>query len=106
MLAVAGFQLFADLQQFLNRNRRTRNRFLSFELTAFDSFRDRHFAFAREQRHHAHLAQVQTNRIVGFLQGAGGEIELNILVTDVFVIGRNGGSLLEQTFVGIGDWDV
>ena len=106
MLSLTPLQLFADLQQFPHGNRRTRNRFLRFHLAALDAFGDGDFAFARQQRHNAHLAQIQTNRIVGLLERAGGKIEFDVFVDLVFVISRDGRGLFEQTLVGIGDRNI
>ena len=47
------------------------------EYVGFDPFRDRDFAFAREQWDHAHFAQVESNRIVCLFKRARGEIELH-----------------------------
>ncbi len=41
--------------------------------------RNLHFAFAREQRHRAHLAQVHANRIVGLVQRTRRQIELGLV---------------------------
>jgi len=40
---------------------------------------DLHFALAGEQRDRAHLAQVHAHGVVGFFQGAGGEVEFDVL---------------------------
>ena len=44
-----------------------------------DALGDGDFAFAREQRHPPHLAQVHADRIVRLVQRAGGEVELRPL---------------------------
>jgi hypothetical protein len=46
------------------------------QLAALDALGDGHLAFAREQRHRAHLAQVHANGIVGLVERARREIEL------------------------------
>ena len=97
----AGGQLFADLQQFADGNRRAGDCFLGFDLAAFDAFRDGHFAFASQQRHHAHFAQVKPHRVVGFFQRARGKIQLEFIVTRFFVVRGDRGGLLDQPLVGI-----
>ena len=48
-------------------------------LSALDALGDFNFAFAREQRHGSHLAQVHADGIVGFFESAGGEVEFDVL---------------------------
>ena len=45
-------------------------------MSAFDAPRDLHFAFAREQRHRAHFAQVHPHRIVGLFADAGRQLQV------------------------------
>jgi len=102
-----GLQLGADFQEFLNCDWRPADCFLRLELAALDALGNDDFAFAREQRNHAHLAQIQTNRIVRLLQSAGGEIEFNVFVRLFFFINyTNCCGLLEQTCVGIRNGNV
>ena len=64
---------------FLAIERRARDRLDDRELAALDAPRDLDFAFAREQRHGAHLAQVHADRIVGLVERARREVELELL---------------------------
>src|SRR6267378_3550158 len=66
--ALAGVQLIAEQDHFLRDERRSRNRLDDGELSALDPPRDLDFAFAREQRHRAHLAQVHADRVVGLVE--------------------------------------
>ena len=61
---------------FLDHQRRARQRFQDRVLAALDAARDFDFAFAGEQRHRAHLAQVHAHRIVDLLADAGGQFEI------------------------------
>ena len=63
----------------LGDERRARDRLDDGELAALDAPRDLDFAFAREQRHRAHLAQVHADRIVGLVERARRQIELELL---------------------------
>ena len=67
-------------------------------MTALDALGDFHFAFAREQRHGPHLAQIHAHRVVGFFQSAGGEVEFDVLGAFFcileFFIERGGGRRL------------
>ncbi len=56
--------LLAHGDDFLNHQRRARERFQDGALAALDAARDFHFAIAREQRHGAHLAQVHADGVV------------------------------------------
>ena len=62
----------------LRDERRARDRLDDGELAALDAPRDLDFALAREQRHGAHLAQVHADRIVGLVERARREIELEL----------------------------
>ncbi len=75
---VAGVQLVAELDDLLGDERRARDRLDDGELAALDAPRDLDFALAREQRHRAHLAQVHADRIVGLVERARREIELEL----------------------------
>ncbi len=63
------------------------------ELTAFDALRDFDFALASKQGDRAHLAEVHADGVVGLLEGAGGEVEFDVvgvfagLVIGVAVVG-------------------
>ena len=64
---------------FLEIERRARDRFDDRQLAALDAARDLDFALAREQRHRAHLAQVHADRVVGLVERARREVELELL---------------------------
>ena len=64
---------------FLAIERRARDRLDDRELAALDAPRDLDLAFAREQRHRAHLAQVHADRVVGLVERARREVELELL---------------------------
>ena len=84
---------------FLAIERRARDRFDDRQLAALDAARDLDFALAREQRHRAHLAQVHADRVVGLVERARRQVELELLgpfrravdrldvVAQVFLIG-------------------
>ena len=63
-------QVFADGDDLANDDGRARQRLQHAQLAALDALGDFNFAFAREQRNRAHLAQIHADRIVGFLQSA------------------------------------
>ncbi len=48
-------------------------------MAALDALGNFNFAFAREQRNRAHLAQIHADRVISFFQRAGREIEFHIL---------------------------
>src|SRR6185437_6970985 len=73
----AALEIFGDGQHFANDDRRARDGFEYAELSALDALCDLDFAFAGEQGHGAHLAQVHADGIVGLFQRAGSEIELD-----------------------------
>ena len=58
---------------------RARDRLDDGELAALDALGDLDFALAREQRDGAHLAQVHADRIVGLVERARREVELELL---------------------------
>ena len=66
------------------------------DLAAFDALGDFNFAFAREQRHGSHLAQIHADGIVGFFESSGGEVELDVFALfrflELFVEGRDFGA--------------
>ncbi len=76
--AHALFQVVAHRQQFVNHDRRARERLEHAQLPALDPLRDLHFALARKQGHSPHLPQIHADGVVGFFQGAGGEVEFDI----------------------------
>ena len=93
--ADALLEVLAHRQQFVNDNRRPRERFQHPQLPALDALGDFHFAFAREQRHRPHLAQIHADGVVGFFQSAGSEVEFDVLADFSFffelLIERGGG---------------
>ena len=72
-------EILAQIEQFADHDRRTRKRLQHAQLAALDALGDFNFAFAREQRHGSHLAQVHADGVVGFFQRAGGEVEFDVL---------------------------
>ena len=59
--------------------RRPRNRLDDGQLAALDALGDLDFAFAGQQRDGAHLAEVHPDRVVGLVERAGRQIELELL---------------------------
>ena len=53
-------------------------------LAALDALGDLDLALAGEERHRAHLAQVHAHRVVGLVERAGGEVELDALLPSAF----------------------
>ena len=83
--AHALLEVLAHGQQFADHDGRARQRLEHADLAALDALGDFHFAFAREQRHGSHLAQIHADGIVGFFQSAGGEVEFDVLAFFGFV---------------------
>ena len=77
--ARAGFQLIAHRDDHLRDSRRPRDRLDDRELAAFDAAGNLDFAFAREERHGAHLAEVHADGIVGLVERARRQVELHLL---------------------------
>ncbi len=75
----AALQVFADGDDLADDDGRTRQRLQHAQLAALDALGDFYFAFARQQRHRPHLAQIHADRVVGFFQSAGREVELHVL---------------------------
>ena len=76
--ADAFFEVVAHREQFVNHDRRARKRLEHAQLSPLNALGDFHFAFARKQRNRPHLAQIHADRVVGFFQGAGGEVEFDV----------------------------
>src|SRR5262245_53144942 len=74
--ALAGAQLIAHADDRLGDRGHARDRLDDRQLAALDAPRDLDFAFAREERHGAHLAHVHADRIVGLVERAGRQVEL------------------------------
>ena len=56
-----------------------RDRALStLNLPALNALGDLHFPLARQQGNRAHLAQVHAHRVVGLVEGAGGQVEIDV----------------------------
>ena len=77
-VAHAALQVFAQRHNLANHDRRARNRLQHAHLAALNALGDFNFAFAREQRHGAHLAQIHAHRVVGFFQRARRQVELDV----------------------------
>ena len=93
--ADALLEVLAHRQQFVDDDRRARERFQHPQLPALDALGDFHFAFARKQRHSSHLAQIHADGVVGFFESAGREVEFDVLAGFSFffelLIERGGG---------------
>jgi len=73
--------LVGQREDFQNHQRGARQRFENGALAAFDAASDFHFAFAREQRHRAHFAQIHANRVVDlFSADASGQLQVEEFV--------------------------
>ena len=77
--AVAALQLVAEVDDLLGHQRRARDRLDDRQLAALDAAGDFDLAFAGEQRHGAHLAQVHAHRVVGLVERARRQVELELL---------------------------
>jgi hypothetical protein len=65
------------------------------------------FAFAGQQRHHAHLAQIQAHRVIRFFERAGREIQFYVFVYRfVIVVGDADCSLFEKPLIRISDGNI
>ena len=70
--ADAFLEVLAQGEEFTNHDGRARKRLQDAVLPPLDALGDFDFAFAREQRHGSHLAQIHADGIIGFFQSAGG----------------------------------
>ena len=77
--ALVVLERVAHLHDEARDRRRARDRLDDGELAALDALGDLDFPFAREQRDRAHLAQVHADGIVGLVERAGRQIELELL---------------------------
>ena len=120
--ADAAAQIFAETDDLANDDGRARDGLHDAELAAFDALGDLNFTFAGEQRDGAHLAEVHADGVVGLLELAGGEVELDVFglftgfgrelvvasaelgvgVEDVDALGVDGGEEIVEV-VGRGD---
>jgi hypothetical protein len=77
--AYAALQILANDQDLADDNRRARKRLQRPQLSALDALGNAHFPFAGEQRHCAHLAQVDARRIDSLFKRASGQVEREVL---------------------------
>ena len=75
--ALVGPQLLAHRHDRAGDRRRAGDRLDDGQLAALDALGDLDFAFAGEERHGAHLAQVHADGIVGLVEGARREVQLD-----------------------------
>ena len=99
--ALAGAQLIAHDQDALGDGGRARDRLDHRELAALDALGNRDFAFAREQRDGAHLAQIHADRVVGLVERAWSEIQFRLVARSVTIEVL----VAAVRFVGIDDLD-
>src|SRR5579862_690602 len=99
-------EVFGDGQQFLDDDRRARDRLEHEDLAALDALGDGHFALAGEQRNGAHLAQVHADRVVRFFKQPGREVEFDFVAargSAIFLgLGGFGGLGVERGARGLG----
>src|ERR1017187_10099084 len=74
--AYAALQILANDQDLSDHKGRAWKRLQRAELSALDALGNVHFPFAGEQRHYAHLAQVDAHRIVGLFKSLWSQVEL------------------------------
>ncbi len=77
--AHAALQVVADGDDLADDDGRARKRLQNAQLAALDALGDFDFAFAGEQRHRAHLPEIHSDGVVGFLERAGREVQLHVL---------------------------
>src|SRR3984893_5331722 len=77
--ALAHGELLPHADDVLGHRRRAGDRLDDAQLGTLDAARDLHFALAREERHGANLAQVHPDRIVGLVERARRQVELQLL---------------------------
>ena len=75
--APAGLQVVAHLDDLLGDGRRARDRLDDRQLAALDALGDFDLAFARQQRHGAHLAQVHPDRVVRLVEGPRRQVQVH-----------------------------
>ncbi len=77
----AAFYFLPHADNFLDDQRRPRQRFEHGILAPLDALGDFHLALAREQGNRTHLAQIHADRIVSFIAGwCGQQVEIQELV--------------------------
>ena len=101
---LAGVSLSPNCDHPFRDQRRARDRLDDRQLAALDPAGDLDFAFARQQRHGAHLAQVHAHRVVGLVERAGRQVELQLL--GAFGRPVNQLDVVAQVFlIGVDDFD-
>jgi hypothetical protein len=76
--ALVGLERLAHLDDQARDRRRPRDRLDDGELAAFDPLGDLDFPLARQERDGAHLAQVHADRIVGLVERAWRQVQLEL----------------------------
>ena len=71
-------QAFANRDNFFNDHGRARDGLHDQELPALHPLGDDYFAFAGQQRHRAHLTEIDADRILGFRVHTGTEVKVTI----------------------------
>ena len=79
-------QIVADGDQFLDDDRRARDGLHHHQLPALDALGDGDFAFARQQRHRAHLAQVHADGIVRLFERTRRQVEIALAFVGVCIV--------------------
>src|SRR6185369_10649596 len=103
-----GGQVFSDLDQPFDRDRRTRDSLLGFDLSTLDPLCDRDFAFASQQRDDTHFAEIEPDRIVRFVERAGGKVEVEIVLFNLLflIVDRYRRRPVKQGGIVLGDWNI
>ncbi len=78
-VADAAAQVFAETDDLANDDGRAGDGLHDAHLAALDALRDLYFAFTSEQGYGAHLAEIHADGVVGLLEGAGREVELDVV---------------------------
>ena len=78
-VADAAAEVFAEGDDLADDDGRAGDGLHDADLAALDALGDLDFALAGEQGDGAHLAQVHADGVVGLLEGAGGEVELDVV---------------------------
>ena len=78
-VADAAAEVFAEADDLADDDGRARDGLHDADLAALDALGDFDFALAGEQRNGAHLAEVHADGVVGLLEGAGREVELDVV---------------------------
>ena len=77
-VAHAAAQVFSQPDDLANDDRRTRDCLHHAQLPALDALGDFNLALAGKQGNGTHLAQIHAHRVVGLLERAGGQVELDV----------------------------